>query len=223
MTLPVVTIPTLAIEGRSERFPVRRIYCVGQNYADHAREMGSNPDRQPPFFFSKPADAVVPDGRSVPYPPRTADLHHEVELVLALGGSGSDVSAAEALTLVLGCAVGVDLTRRDLQAEAKAIGRPWDMAKGFDHSAPIGALALGTPPDGAAIGLTVNGAPRQRGQLSDMIWSPAEIVSTLSTYVTLAPGDLIFTGTPAGVGRLHPGDRVRAWVEGLPELTFGVA
>ena len=150
-------------------------------------------------------------------------LKRDVERVLALGGSGSDVSAAEALTRVLGCAVGVDLTRRDLQAEAKAIGRPWDMAKGFDHSAPIGALALGTPPDGAAIGLTVNGAPRQRGQLSDMIWSPAEIVSTLSTYVTLAPGDLIFTGTPAGVGRLHPGDRVRAWVEGLPELTFGVA
>jgi fumarylpyruvate hydrolase len=222
VTIPVVTPPTLAIAGRAERFPVRRIYCVGQNYADHAREMGSDPERQAPFFFSKPADAVVPSGSVLPFPPATENLHHEVELVLALGGGGAGVSVAAAGALVFGCAVGVDLTRRDLQAAAKAAGRPWDMAKGFDRSAPIGAIMVGAPPVAASIALSVNGESRQAGQLSDMIWSPAEIVATLSTYVTLAPGDLIFTGTPAGVGPLRRGDGVVARIEGLPELSFSV-
>ncbi|MBS0505079.1 MAG: fumarylacetoacetate hydrolase family protein [Proteobacteria bacterium] len=223
MDLPAVTVPTIAIEGSADRFPVRRIYCVGQNYAAHAREMGANPDRQAPFFFSKPADAVVPGGGVLPFPPRTNDLHHEVELVLALGAGGSDIGADEAGRLIFGCAVGVDLTRRDLQAEAKAAGRPWDMAKGFDRSAPIGALARGQPPASAAISLSVNGAARQAGKLSDMIWSPAEIIAALSSYVTLAPGDLIFTGTPSGVGRLLPGDNIEASIEGLPPLSFRLA
>ncbi|MBS0315127.1 MAG: fumarylacetoacetate hydrolase family protein [Proteobacteria bacterium] len=223
MDLPAVTVPTIAIEGSTDRFPVRRIYCVGQNYAAHAREMGANPDRQAPFFFSKPADAVVPGGGVLPFPPRTNDLHHEVELVLALGAGGSDVGVDDAGRLIFGCAVGVDLTRRDLQAEAKAAGRPWDMAKGFDRSAPIGALARGQPPASAAISLSVNGAARQAGKLSDMIWSPAEIIAALSSYVTLAPGDLIFTGTPSGVGRLLPGDNIEASIEGLPPLSFRLA
>lgn len=223
MTVPVVTVPTLAIAGRPELFPVRRIYCVGQNYADHAREMGSDPERDPPFFFSKPADAAVPSGSVLPFPPRTENLHHEVELVLALGGGGSDVSVEAATGLIFGCAIGVDLTRRDLQAEAKRNGRPWDMAKGFDRSAPIGAITPGLPPAAAAIGLSVNGEVRQTGQLSDMIWSPAEIVSILSTFVTLEPGDLIFTGTPAGVGPLRSGDGVLASIEGLVDLSFRMA
>lgn len=223
MELPAFTVPTIAIEGSADRFPVRRIYCVGQNYAAHAREMGANPDRQAPFFFSKPADAVVPGGGVLPFPPRTDDLHHEVELVLALGAGGSSISADEAGRLVFGCAVGVDLTRRDLQAEAKGAGRPWDMAKGFDRSAPIGPLTPGQPPASGAIELSVNGAARQAGNLSDMIWSPAEIVAALSSYVTLAPGDLIFTGTPSGVGRLLPGDAVRASIDGLSPLAFRLA
>jgi fumarylpyruvate hydrolase len=223
MDMPTVTLPTIAIEGRAERFPVRRIYCVGQNYADHAREMGANPDRQEPFFFSKPADAVVAGGAALPFPPRTDELHHEVELVIALGAGGSHVRADRAAGLVFGCAVGVDLTRRDLQAVAKKSGRPWDMAKGFDRSAPIGPIAPGPWPMSGAIRLAVNGAQRQAGDLSNMIWSPAEILAELSTYVTLAPGDLIFTGTPSGVGRLLPGDHVDASIEALPPLSFGLA
>lgn len=222
MKLPVVTIPTLAIEGSSQRFPVHRIYCVGQNYAEHAREMGHT-GRQDPFFFSKPADAVVPSETVLPFPTRTEELHHEVELVIALGQGGSDVGAGAAAQMVFGCAVGVDLTRRDLQAAAKKSGRPWDMAKGFDRSAPIGLIAPGPPPASAAITLAVNGERRQAGELSDMIWSPVEIVAVLSTYVALAPGDLIFTGTPAGVGRLLPGDRVDASIDGLPSLSFGLS
>lgn len=222
MDVPVVTIPTLAIAGASQRFPVRRIYCVGQNYTAHAREMGQH-ERQDPFFFSKPADAVVPSGTVLPFPSRTEELHHEVELVIALGGGGSNVDVSAAAAMVFGCAVGVDLTRRDLQAVAKASGRPWDMAKGFDRSAPIGPIAPGPPPISAAITLAVNGERRQAGELSDMIWSPDEIVAVLSTYVALAPGDLIFTGTPAGVGRLLPGDRVDADIDGLPSLSFQIA
>jgi fumarylpyruvate hydrolase len=223
MNLPTVAVPTLSIHDSSARFPVRRIYCVGQNYAEHAREMGNDPERQQPFFFSKPADAVVPSGATVPFPSRTEDLHHEVELVIALGGGGTDVAPGEAEALIFGCAVGVDLTRRDLQAVAKKAGRPWDMAKGFDRSAPIGAILPGPVPVGAAITLDVNGSRRQSGVLSGMIWAPAEIVAILSSYVELAPGDLIFTGTPAGVARLERGDTVSAAVEGLPPLSFKLA
>jgi len=205
ITLPTVSAPTIAIVGSTDRFPVRRIFCVGQNYADHAREMGGDPDRAPPFFFTKPADAVVPSGSTLPFPTRTADLHHEVELVVALGDGAT----------VIGCAVGLDLTRRDLQAEAKKAGRPWDMAKGFDRSAPIGLLTLGAPPADAAIELTIDGDLRQRGRLSDMIWSVEEIIVELATYVELRPGDLIFTGTPAGVGPIRPGETVRGAIEEL--------
>ncbi|MEQ8434494.1 MAG: fumarylacetoacetate hydrolase family protein [Oceanicaulis sp.] len=203
-------------------FPVRRIYCVGRNYADHAREMGSDPDREPPFFFSKPRDAVF-SGETLAYPPATQDLHHEVELVLALGGGGADLSPEAARSLVYGCAVGVDLTRRDLQAAAKASGRPWDMAKGFDGSAPVGALRPRPAMDSGAIELAVNGQTRQTGDLSRMIWSTAEIISHLSTLVRLEAGDLIFTGTPAGVGALERGDRVEARIDGLMPLSFVLA
>lgn len=214
MDLPKVEVPTIAIAGSTQRFPVRRIFCVGQNYADHAREMGSNPDREQPFFFSKPADAVVESGAVLPFPRQTNNLHHEVELVVALGAGGSDVSAQDAAAMVFGHAVGIDLTRRDLQADAKAKGRPWDMAKGFDASAPVGALTPGAPPAAGAITLRVNGDLRQNGDLSQMIWNVAEVISTLSTYVALAPGDLIFTGTPAGVGPIQPGETVVAEIAG---------
>ena len=211
--LPVITAPTIAIAGSDERFPVRRIFCVGQNYADHAREMGGDPDRAPPFFFTKPADAVVPSGSSLPFPSRTEELHHEVELVVALG---EDLA-------IFGCAVGLDLTRRDLQAVAKKAGRPWDMAKGFDRSAPIGPLTLGPPPADAAITLSIDGEIRQRGRLSDMIWSVGEIIAELGTYVELRPGDLIFTGTPAGVGPIRRGETVRGTIEGLAPVEVGFA
>jgi fumarylpyruvate hydrolase len=185
--------------------------------------MGATSERQEPFFFSKPADAVVSNGTVLPFPPRTDDLHHEVELVIALGAGGSNVDPRDAHRLVFGCAVGVDLTRRDLQALAKKNGRPWDMAKGFDRSAPVGAIVPGLLPVSGTISLAVNGTERQASDLSDMIWSPPEILAQLSSYVTLAPGDLIFTGTPAGVGRLLPGDSVEASIEGLPALSFQLA
>ncbi len=223
MHLPQIVPPTVAIAGHTDRFPVRRIFCVGQNYADHAREMGSDPARQQPFFFAKPADAVVPGGGPLPFPPRTADLHHEVELVVALGAGGADIAAADAAALIWGHAVGIDLTRRDLQAAARQAGRPWDMAKGFDASAPIGALPPGAPPAAGAITLTVDGAVRQSGDLDQMIWTVPEIIAVLSTYVTLAPGDLIFTGTPAGVGPIRPGETVRATIDGLDPVTVTFA
>lgn len=213
--------PTVAIQGRDVRFPVHRIYCVGRNYAAHAREMGNDPDREPPFFFSKPADAVVANGADVPYPPATSDLHHEVELVVALGSGGVDVRPADAEALIYGYAVGNDLTRRDLQAEAKKAGKPWDVAKGFDASAPLAALrplADVGPLRSGAIWLTVNGEERQRGDLGDLIWSVSETIATLSTLFTLQPGDLIFTGTPAGVSALKRGDVVEAGIEGLETL-----
>ncbi len=223
MNLPSVTVPTLSISGEDRRFPVRRIFCVGQNYADHAREMGGNPGRQAPFFFTKPADSLVEHGSVLPFPSRTADLHHEVELVVALGGGGTDIPAKDALPLVFGYATGIDLTRRDLQAEAKKHGRPWDMAKGFDRSAPIGPLSLGSPPSQGAISLFVNGKLRQSGDLSQMIWNVSEIISILSTYVALAPGDVIFTGTPAGVGALNKGDIVGASVAGAEPVEIRIA
>jgi fumarylpyruvate hydrolase len=214
----------VAIVERSERFPVHRIYCVGRNYAAHAREMGKDPDREPPFFFAKPADAVVANGTALPYPTRTADLHHEIELVVALGKGGANIDPARALEHVFGYAVGLDLTRRDLQAEAKDKGRPWDTAKGFDHSAPISAI---TPiNDGtlanAKIWLKVNDTLRQQGMLADMIWSVPEVIAELSTLFELAPGDLIFTGTPAGVAAIKPGDRLEGGVDGLETLRISI-
>lgn len=210
-----VIIPTVAITGSAERFPVRRIFCVGQNYAEHTREMGGDPTRQAPFFFTKPADAVVDSGAELAFPSETADLHHEVELVIAIGTGGSNINVEAAPAHIFGYAVGIDLTRRDLQAVAKAAGRPWDMAKGFDQSAPTGAITPGVPPDDAAITLTIDGDTRQSGYLDQMIWNVAEIIATLSRFVALAPGDLIFTGTPAGVGPILPGQTVRGMIAGL--------
>jgi fumarylpyruvate hydrolase len=216
--IPQLQIPTICIAGTGERFPVRRIFCVGQNYAAHAREMGSDPDRVPPFFFSKPADAVVPSGLKLPFPLRTDNLHHEVELVIALGGGGVNLRQGDADSLIFGFAAGIDLTRRDLQAEAKKAGRPWDMAKGFDRSAPVGPLVRGTPPAHGAIELTVDGELRQAGDLSDMIWSVPDIIMFLSSYVAVAPGDLIFTGTPSGVGPIERGQTVRGIIEGMEPI-----
>ncbi len=212
--IPTLTVPTIAIAESSARFPVRRIYCVGQNYAQHAREMGSDPQRQPPFFFGKPDDAVVDSGRRLRYPSKTTELHHEVELVVALGGGGVDVRPKDAAALIFGFATGIDLTRRDLQAAAKKAGRPWDMAKGFDQSAPIGPLRRGAPPAAGAITLSIDGNIRQSGLLEDMIWSVADIIGVLSTYVAVAAGDLIFTGTPSGVGPILRGERVQGAVAG---------
>jgi fumarylpyruvate hydrolase len=201
-------------------FPVRRVYCVGRNYAEHAREMGHD-DREPPFFFSKPADSLVTDGSSVPYPPQTQDLHHEIELVIAIGRGGSGISAEDALGHVYGYAVGLDMTRRDLQALAKKAGRPWEMAKGFDHSAPVSpirpAAEIGHPAKGA-ITLRVNGTERQRGDLSDQIWAVPEIIAELSSFVALKPGDLIMTGTPAGVAAVVAGDVLEGDIEGIGTL-----
>lgn len=221
-TVPQLQPPMIAISGSQQPFPVHRIYCVGRNYAEHIREMGSDPQRDTPFFFSKPADAVVSSGRRLPFPPHTSQLHHEVELVVALHGRGANITAADADAMIFGHAVGIDLTRRDLQAEAKKAGRPWDMAKGFDHSAPIGALRLGVPPAAGPISLTVDGQVRQRGDLRDMLWSVADIIAALSSYVELAPGDLIFTGTPAGVGPIERGQTVRGMIVGTApiEITF---
>ena len=220
--LPQLSVPSIAISGSELPFQVRRIYCVGRNYADHAREMGGDPQREFPFFFSKPADAVVPSGWRLPFPVRTSDLHHEVELVIGLNKGGANIHAADAASMIFGYAVGIDLTRRDLQAEAKKTGRPWDMAKGFDHSAPVGAITRGPPPTAGSITLTIDGNLRQRGDLKDMIWSVAEIIAALSTYVELAPGDLIFTGTPAGVGPIRRGETVRGMITGTEpiEVTF---
>lgn len=218
MTL-VIAAPRLIsapVEGGGD-FPVRRIYCVGRNYADHAREMGADPTREAPFFFSKPRDALTGAG-AIPYPQATIDLHHEVELVLALGAGGADLTPEAAQACIWGAAVGIDLTRRDLQAEAKSKGRPWDTAKGFDASAPMGLIRKGPAPQAGPITLSVNGQTRQSGDLSDMIWSCAEILSHLSALFELAPGDLVFTGTPAGVGPLHPGDRAEARAGDLPGL-----
>jgi fumarylpyruvate hydrolase len=218
--------PSLAVAGSTQLFPLRRVFCVGRNYAAHAREMGSDPDREPPFFFTKPADAVVPASGTVPYPSATRELHHEVELVVALKGGGTDIAPEHAMGLVWGYGVGLDLTRRDLQAVARKDGRPWDMAKGFDASAPCSPLVpaerTGHPRE-ARIWLEVNGQLKQEGNLNEMIRPVADVIAALSRLVALAPGDLIFTGTPAGVGALNPGDRVRGGVDGVTtfELTVG--
>jgi fumarylpyruvate hydrolase len=207
-------------------FPVRRIYCVGQNYRAHALEMGSNPDRERPFFFSKPTDAIVTDGGTVPYPPLTERLDHEIELVVAIGSAGANVTDADAAHIIFGYAVGLDMTRRDLQAAARRAGRPWDMAKGFDHSAPCGALtraAAAGPMTHAAIRLLVNGAVRQSSDLSQLIWNVPEVIAELSRYVALKAGDLIYTGTPENVGPVQRGDRLQGHIDGLTDLSVTIS
>jgi fumarylpyruvate hydrolase len=218
--------PTVEVRGTGQRFPVHRIYCVGRNYAAHAREMGNDPQREPPFFFMKPADAIVPNYAVVPYPPRTHNLHHEIELVIAIGTAGKNILAAQAYEHVYGYAVGVDLTRRDLQADARTNGRPWDTSKGFDHSAPLAAIrpvSAGGHLERGAIELRVNGELKQHGDVGDMIWGVAEIIAELSTYFELVPGDLIYSGTPAGVGALTTGDRLEGMIDGLDPLSISIA
>lgn len=218
MSVYAITPPapvTLPVAGSDALFPVGRLFCVGRNYAAHAREMGAS-DREPPFFFMKPASAVLPGGGTLPYPPQTSDLHHEIELVVALGAGGS----------VFGYGVGLDLTRRDLQGEAKKAGKPWDMGKVFDHAAPVSALvpAAAVPSvDAGRIALSVNGELRQEGDLAEIIWTVPEIIAELSRFITLLPGDLIFTGTPAGVGPIQRGDRLDGMVEGVGTLSVTVA
>lgn len=211
---------SVEIQGLQERFPVRRIFCVGRNYAAHAREMGQD-EREPPFFFTKPAYAIVPNHASIPYPSRTANLHYEIELVVAIGKSGRHIPVDQALEYVYGYAVGNDLTRRDLQFEARDKGRPWDTGKGFDRSAPITAIAPVASVghfSQANIWLKVNGEMRQDADVADLIWSVPEVIAELSTLFELAPGDLIYTGTPAGVGPIKAGDRLEGGVTGLENL-----
>ncbi|HEX8541751.1 MAG TPA: fumarylacetoacetate hydrolase family protein [Pseudomonas sp.] len=221
-----VEIPSLAVEGTTSRFPIRRAFCVGRNYSEHAREMGHDPDREPPFFFMKPADAVVAAEGSIAYPPLTQDLHHEVELVVAIGKGGVDIAPQDALDHVWGYAVGLDLTRRDLQGVAKKAGRPWEWGKAFDQSAPATPLVpvsrIGHP-DKGLIWLDVNGAERQRGDLADQIWSVKDVIAYISQSVALKAGDLIYTGTPAGVAALQPGDVLTGGVEGIGQFSLTIA
>jgi fumarylpyruvate hydrolase len=217
--------PSIPVLGQRGRFPVHRIYCVGRNYAAHAREMGKDPDKEPPFFFLKPADAVVPEGGEVHYPPGTSNLHHEIELVVAVHRGGFQIPAQRALEHVFGYAVGLDMTRRDLQFQARDLGRPWDFGKAFDESAPITAIypvsSHGHHSSGE-ITLAVNGEIKQKGDLADLIWNVADTMSFLSNYYRLQPGDLIFTGTPAGVGPVVRGDKLVGKIEGLGELHVNI-
>lgn len=227
-----VAATTIAVQGSEERFPVRRVYCVGRNYADHAREMGADPDREPPFYFTKPADAVFTADEGylggaagvVPYPPQTANLHHEIELVVAIGVGGTQIANDVALQHVWGYCVGVDLTRRDLQDVAKQTRRPWDLSKGFDASAPVSPLvpAADVDPGHGRIWVSVDGQLRQEGDLADQIWPVADVIAHLSASVTLAPGDLIMTGTPSGVGPIERGQQVAGGIDGIGELHFTV-
>jgi fumarylpyruvate hydrolase len=216
---------TLPVRGIHQRFPVRRIYCVGRNYAAHAKEMGKDPEREPPFFFQKPADALMPDGAIVPYPPQTRNLHHEIEWVVAIGRGGRNIEANDANAHVFGYSVGVDLTRRDLQNAAKDLGRPWEWGKSFDHSAPCAALVpaaeIGHPRRGR-IWLSVNGVMRQQGDISDLIWSVPEVIAAISASMRLEPGDLIYTGTPAGVGAVTTGDVLEGGVDGVTEIKISI-
>jgi len=218
-------VPALPIRGMDKLFPVHRIYCVGRNYAEHAREMGHDPTRELPFFFQKNPDSLIPGGGDFPYPPKSADVHHELEMVVALGQGGSDIPAARALDCVYGYAVGLDMTRRDLQGEAKKLGRPWEVGKAFDSAAPcseiVPAAAIGHPAAGA-VWLKVNGVLRQKGDLGELIWKVPEIISHLSGLFALRPGDLIFSGTPAGVGAVKRGDRLEGGVDGIGELVVRV-
>lgn len=218
-------IPSLPVAGDSRRFAVNRIYCVGRNYADHAREMGHDPDREPPFFFMKPANSIVADGKDMQYPNLSKDVHHEVEMVVAIGKGGANIPADKALEHVYGYGVGLDMTRRDLQGEAKKMGRPWDTGKAFDQSAPCAAI---TPVsqcghlDQGRIALLVNGEVRQEGNLNQLIWNIPDTIAYLSTLFTLEPGDLIMSGTPAGVGPVKKGDVLEGSVEGLTPLKIKI-
>ena len=219
---PVVALP---VRGTSARFPVRRIYCVGRNYEAHAREMGKDPTREPPFFFQKPTDALLEDGCTIPYPPQTRNLHHEIEWVIAMGRGGRNIAAADALAHIFGYAVGIDFTRRDLQNAAKDLGRPWEWGKSFDHSAPCAAIVpasdIGHPSEGR-IWLSVNGALRQQADISELIWSVPEIIAEISASMSLAPGDLIYTGTPAGVAAVVPGDVIEGGVDGVAQIRIKI-
>ena len=220
-TIAPPVLPSLPVNGSDQRFPIRRVFCIGRNYAEHAREMGASVDKSTPMFFCKPADAVVSDGADVPYPSATSDLHHEVEMVVALGQGGRDISPDQAAALVWGYGVGLDLTRRDLQALAKAKGHPWDVAKGFDQSAPVSALRPATEVTldaGSVLRLSVNGELRQQTTLGEMVHGVPQIIAALSTLFELKAGDLIFTGTPAGVAALQRGDRFHAELVGVAEL-----
>ena len=221
---PPGPVPSVAVAGGG-RFPVHRIYCVGLNYADHVREMGGDAAKSPPIFFMKPADAVLENGAAVPYPPATSNFHHEIELVVAIGSGGRDIDAARALAHVYGYAAGNDLTRRDLQSAAKARGEPWDTSKGFDGSAPVAAIRPATQGHDSKgrIWLSVNGSVRQESDLSHMIWDVPQIIAALSRLYELRPGDLIFTGTPSGIGALRPGDRLEGGIEGLEVLRNTIA
>lgn len=218
-------VSALPIVGSEMSFPVRRVYCVGRNYVEHIREMKEGDERDPPFFFQKPTDSIIADGSTVPYPQHTEDFHHEIELVVAIGKGGRNISVSAACEHVFGYAVGIDLTRRDRQREARELGQPWEVGKSFDHSAPCGPIhpvsSVGHLQKGA-ITLAVNGQPRQRGDLSELIWNVPEIISNLSRQYELAPGDVIFTGTPAGVGAVVPGDRLEGSVNGLGSLTITI-
>ena len=217
--------PSVAVGGGAA-YPVRHIYCVGRNYAEHAREMGTDPEREPPFFFMKGADSIVSSGAQIKYPSRTQDLHHEVELVVAIGASGTDISVSDASDAIFGYAVGVDLTRRDLQQSMKEKGRPWEIGKSFAQAAPVGEIQpawnIGHPREGK-ISLSVNGEVRQEADIKDMIWGVDEVIAELSTYYQLEPGDLVFTGTPAGVSALTRGDSVSCVIDGLEPLEFSIA
>jgi len=216
---------SLPVRGTTQRFPVHRIYCVGRNYAEHAIEMGHDPKREAPFFFQKNPDTLVPDGGKFPYPDRSTDVHHELELVVALARGGKNIAPKDAAACIFGYAVGLDMTRRDLQGEAKKLGRPWEVGKAFEQAAPCSAIEpasrIGHPAKGA-VWLDVNGERRQTGDLSQLIWSVPEIIGHLSALFELKPGDLIFTGTPAGVGPVKRGDRLHGGVEGVGELKIEV-
>lgn len=222
---PPVPQPTLPVVGSDLLFPVHRVYCVGRNYADHAREMGGDPDKEPPFFFQKNPDQLVPSGSVIPYPPLTSDLHHEIELVVALKEGGENIPAEKALDHVFGYGVGLDLTRRDLQNALKKLGRSWETAKAFENSGPCSALvpaaSIGHPSQGR-IWLDINGATKQEGDLNQLIWSVPEVIASLSTLFRLAPGDVIFTGTPAGVGPIKKGDVLAGGVAGVGEIRITV-
>ncbi len=224
LVIPAPPLATVAVAGTDQKFPVRRIYCVGRNYLEHIREMKGD-ERAPPFFFQKPTDAVVANGAVVPYPSKTSDCQHEIELVLAIGKGGRNIAETDAAAHVYGVALGIDLTRRDLQIKARDVGRPWEAGKAFDHSAPMTAiepLAGKALPTSGAIGLSVNGVTKQTGDLSEMIWNSAEVIAHLSGLFELQPGDLIMTGTPAGVGKVIPGDKIEAWMDGVERLTVTI-